>query len=249
MTIEERLDRLERQNHRLKGGLGLLLLTVVAVGVLGFAGQDKVPDVVKAKAFHVVGKDGTVLVKLEDSLGTGAGLFGTVMTMNSKGQTLVELAVSQTADEGEVRTLNGKGQELVRLATTIAGHGAVLTTNSKGQTLVALGVSNDGGHGVVRTLNDKGQTLVRLAAINEGGHGAVSTMNSKGQELVRLMATADGGMVYTMNDKSQALVMLWATAGGEGAVTVFDPSGRERPFVLTTRPPGRQKRNAATPAP
>ena len=110
MTIEERLDRLERQNHRLKGGLGLLLLTVVAVGVLGFAGQDKVLDVVKAKAFHVVGKDGTVLVKLEDTQGSGLGLVGTVTTLNGKGRELVTLGVT-TDGTGIVVALDPRGRE------------------------------------------------------------------------------------------------------------------------------------------
>ena len=35
----------------------------------------------KAKAFHAVGKDGAVLVKLEDAFGLGLGI-GTVTTLN-----------------------------------------------------------------------------------------------------------------------------------------------------------------------
>ena len=97
MTVEQRLERLERQNRHLKGGLGLLLLTVIVGGLMGFAGQGKLPDVVKAKAFHVVTDDGTVLVKLEDSFASGLGLAGTVVTLDREGQQLVRLGVSTEA--------------------------------------------------------------------------------------------------------------------------------------------------------
>ncbi len=91
MTVEERLDRLERQNRRLKAGLASLLVAALAAGLVGFARQDSIPDVVEARAFHVVSEDGTVLVKLEDTLGTGRGLAGTITTLNGEGKTLVGL--------------------------------------------------------------------------------------------------------------------------------------------------------------
>ncbi len=146
MNIEQRLDRLERQNRRLKGGLGLLLLTVVVGLLLGFAGQEKVPDVVKAKAFHVVTDDGKVLLKLEDTL--GLGIAGTLTAMNGKGQILVRLAAT-TGGEGAVVTMNGKGQELVSLMATTDGEGMVTTLDGKGQALVRLVATARGEGGVL----------------------------------------------------------------------------------------------------
>ena len=60
MTIEQRLERLERQNRWLKCGVASLVLAVLVAGIVGATGQERVPDLVKAKAFHVVGKDGKV---------------------------------------------------------------------------------------------------------------------------------------------------------------------------------------------
>ena len=80
--------------------------------------SDAVPDMVKAKAFHVVGKDGAVLVKLEDAFGLGLG-HGTVTTLNGKGRDLVELGAAE--GDGTVKTLNGKGQDIVTLGATVEG--------------------------------------------------------------------------------------------------------------------------------
>ena len=209
MTVEERLDRLERQNRWLKAGLASLLVAAVATGLLVFAPQDTIPDLVEARAFHVVDENGAVLVKLEDSFGFSLGLGGTITTLSNEGQKLVMLTATMDG-EGMVRTLNGKGQELVVLGTTVDGTGAVAIMNSKGQELVRLGAT-------------------------EGGTGAVTTMNGEGQELVTLGATVYGGAVRTLNGKGQELVKLGVLESGKGAVSAFDPSGMRAAATLTPR--------------
>lgn len=184
MTLEERLARLERQNRRMKCGLALLLVVGVAAGLLGFSSQDAVPDVVKARAFHVVGKDGKLLVKLED-VGTGADVAGTVTTLNSKGQELVELTATLDGN-GMVITRNGKGNELVELRTAADGEGMVRILNGKGQAIVRLGVIA-GGAGSVTTLNGKGRELVDLT-MSKDGRGAVAIYDPSGIRGARILA-------------------------------------------------------------
>ena len=94
MTVEKRLDRLERENRMLKGAGAVVLLALLAVAVMGASQKEAIPDVVKARAFHVIAKDGTVLVKLEDTFGRNTGFAGTVLTLNGKGQDLVALAAT-----------------------------------------------------------------------------------------------------------------------------------------------------------
>ena len=130
MTVEERLALLERTNRRLKVGVGLLLLSVFAGTLLGFAHQDTTPDVIEAKAFHVVTDDGTVLLKLEDTFGIGMGLGGTVTTLSGEGKKLVLLAGSSGG--GVVTTFNELGQELVMLGATTEGEGKVSTLDPSG---------------------------------------------------------------------------------------------------------------------
>jgi hypothetical protein len=223
------MDRLERQNRRLKNGLGFLILATVAGWLTScdgggatapsVSGPNSVLDVVKAKEFQVVTDDGRVLVELASLLGRGM-----VTTLNGKGQRLVTLSVTDSG-EGMVVTRNAKGQGLVRLTAVEGGAGAVTTLNAKGQSLVVLGATVD-GKGTVRTLNGKGQELVVLGA-TDGGDGTIAIRNGKGQDVVRLGATgsAGAGAVATLNGKGQELVRLGPTAGGAGAVTTLNAKG------------------------
>ena len=131
MTVEDRLDRLERQNKLLKAGLVSLLAVVMVAGLFAFTQPEQIPDVVQARAFHVVGKDGTVLVKLEDTLGFGAGIAGTLRTFDSEGRELVSLGAT-VEGEGMVTTMNGKGQELVSLGVLKDGSGGVAAFDPSG---------------------------------------------------------------------------------------------------------------------
>ncbi|MCH7991721.1 MAG: hypothetical protein IIC35_04835 [Gemmatimonadetes bacterium] len=89
-------DRLERENRMLKGAGAVVLLVLLAVAVMGATAG--IPDVVKARAFHVIAKDGTALVKLEDSAGENSGRLGTVTTLNGKGQELVKLSMTTNGE-------------------------------------------------------------------------------------------------------------------------------------------------------
>jgi hypothetical protein len=72
-NTEERIARLERHNRLLIAGLSLVLASFLVAAAI----TDAVPEVVKARAFHVVGKDRTALAKLEDTFGVSlpAGLL------------------------------------------------------------------------------------------------------------------------------------------------------------------------------
>ena len=143
MTVDERLDRLERQYRWLKGGLASLVVAAVATGLLFFAPQYTIPDLVEARAFHVVGEDGTTLVKQEGSPGGGM-----VSTMHGEGHVLVSL--SALGGMGTVTTMNGEGQDLVSLWVTEGGNGMVKTMNGEGKEIVTLTATGD-GEGVVTT--------------------------------------------------------------------------------------------------
>jgi hypothetical protein len=132
MTIEQRLERLERENRWLKAGGTAVVLVLLAVGVMGAAWGKKIPDVVKARAFHVVGNDGTVLARLEYATGKTDGGSGYVTTYNAKGQALVMLAAT-TVGEGAVTTLNGKGQSLVTITASTNGVGMVTAYDPSGR--------------------------------------------------------------------------------------------------------------------
>ena len=201
MNIEARVERLERQNRRLRWGVGgLLLVGAVAFIVAGgapegfpdvlllagamavFVGQavlEDIPDVIRARAFHVVGKDGEVMVKIEDTVGPEelSGVTGTIQTFNAKGQCMVTLGATSDG-EGAVTTWNGKDQVLAKLGVTPSGGGVVTTWNGKGQNLVQLGASENGGAIVVS--NKTGEEVCTMV-VDEYGNGRIGAWDRKGK--------------------------------------------------------------------
>jgi hypothetical protein len=65
MTIEERLERIERQNVYLRVGLGLVLLAGVALLVMGQAAPSGTVDEVRARRFALVDENGTERASLQ----------------------------------------------------------------------------------------------------------------------------------------------------------------------------------------
>ncbi|MCL4211293.1 MAG: hypothetical protein KJZ68_11600, partial [Phycisphaerales bacterium] len=109
MTLEARIDRLERQNRSLRAGLGVAGLALLVGGLLGLARQPQpAPDVIKARAFHLVREDGTILLKLEDTYGRNEGVSGTITVFN------------------------GKENPVFRVGATPGGHGTAKTFNRDG---------------------------------------------------------------------------------------------------------------------
>ncbi len=64
MTTEQRLERLERQNGRLKRGMIGMAVAGLSLLVMGQVLPPKVHDVVRAKKFEVVGNDGRTMVEI-----------------------------------------------------------------------------------------------------------------------------------------------------------------------------------------
>ena len=117
MTVEQRLERLERQNGRLKWTFAVLV-GLAAVGcVMGLKGQSEqplaapvprdVPEVIQAQRFEVIGPNGTAIVQL-DATKEGSGV---VFTRNKKGRLVVQLGATEDGT-GVVWTYNKKGRLL-----------------------------------------------------------------------------------------------------------------------------------------
>ena len=259
-TTEDRIESLEnqlriqqsqvRRQRRWNIALGAV---VVVGGLMAATGVRSVPDVIQAKKFEVVNDEGKSVVVLRSIQGHGliasndkngvltfvvvnavgkGGVFeGSMQTLNSKGQKLVELGAT-TGGNGFVKTQNGKGQTLVELSATTDGEGVVTTQNGKGQTLVKLAATVD-GEGAIQTQNGKGQALVKLG-VSASGNGSVTTENGKGQTLVRLGSTPMGGKVLVNNAIGKGVAAVASNpADGSGVVATFDSAGK-----VTSMTPG-----------
>lgn len=142
-TMEDRVQVLERQVARQRRMFTAIVFAFVVIGV-GIslervsAADGDVPEVVKAKAFHVVDDNGSVLVEL-----TARGSVGVVETYTSK--KTIQTALG-TNDEGGgfIACFNKKGEVQVNLGGDMYGGQAVVNAKS-GFPRVVLTGDEDGG--------------------------------------------------------------------------------------------------------
>jgi hypothetical protein len=87
------------------------------VALVAATSKGAVPEVVKARAFHVVGKDGTALAKLEDTYGLSQHGLATTTTLDGKGQEPVSLG-ARTDGPGAVFTFDPRSIEARGVYTT-----------------------------------------------------------------------------------------------------------------------------------
>jgi hypothetical protein len=174
MTIEQRMDQLEKRNKRLT--VGLTMMAVVVCAVVTMAAMDQkisTFDTVMARRIYVKNDAGQIIVGLSANDDDG----GLVTTMSAKGKKLVDLNATDN-DNGMVSTYQPNGKTLVMLGATTSGKGTVTTYQPNGKLLVELGASDNGG--VVDVLNKTGESIANMYA-DEYGNGVVGAWNRKGK--------------------------------------------------------------------
>jgi hypothetical protein len=156
MTLEDRIEKLERQNRRLRWtvtgfvGLGVAALIMGQAAAPSAEDLEKV-DVVRARRVEVVDKDGRPVV----SIGLTATGTGMITTMDGRGRKAVMLGATANG-EGVVATMNRKGEELVKLGATTTGEGVITTSDGKGHKLIEIGVTTK-NEPKIYTFNEKGE--------------------------------------------------------------------------------------------
>lgn len=216
MDIEQRLLRLERQNRRLKWCLTGLVLLAVASVLIGQVAPAKVPKVVQANRFEVIGDNGKPLVVLKSRFG-----FGTIQCLGPQGRFLMEAGVRSDV-AGLLSQLSA--EDRAKAMAKFPLRGTVSTFGPIGQRAVILSSMAD-GKGSVTTFDGMGHELVRISAA-EDGNGTVATFGRRGQDLVRIGGTAVGeGAVTTFGGKGHAQVRLGANLDGGGTMTAFSITG------------------------
>lgn len=143
MTIEQRIEKLECQNRRLRWTVTGLVGAVVAALIMGQAaatsGGPEAANIIRARRIEIVNAEGQPAVVL----GMTTNNAGTIMTMGAKGEKLVNLGVT-TNGEGLISTGNRKGNELVKIGVTTDGDGMLGTYSAKGLKLLEVGVTTKG---------------------------------------------------------------------------------------------------------
>ena len=154
MSIEQRLEQVERQTKRLR--IAVVVLATALCGVVSMAATESNNgyfDEVYAKRIWVQNdKDGIAVALGESEDGNGI-----VNTYSSTGKKLVQLH-SSVEGEGAVSTYGPTGKKLVALVATPNG-GAIEVTNKTGEGIIQLS-ADDYGNGEVGVWNRKGKGRV-----------------------------------------------------------------------------------------
>ena len=133
MTVEQRLDQLEKRNKRLTVALTMMAVAMCAVVTMAATGEKHVrfdtvmADAVMAGSIYVQNDAGKFVVRL-DATDNGNGL---VLTQSAKGKDLVKLTATDSG--GAVAVFNKTGEEIAQMYADDYGNGVVWAGNRKGK--------------------------------------------------------------------------------------------------------------------
>jgi hypothetical protein len=219
MTIEERLERLERENRRLKYLLFSLLFLIAGVFFIGARtingeGESSIPDEIKAKKFTLVDDNG----KGRAVLGIWKGLPGLVFF----------------SEAGELRVGLLDAEKLPSLGFQ----------DENGKTRLVLGTSKEQGP-FLELCDENGKTRVRLLSsalglYDEGGKpkvvlgvsekGSLFSLSGEGKSEIRLgMADARNPFLSLADEEGKIKAALTIT-NEEGCLGLTDNWGNVKFF-------------------
>lgn len=234
MTVEQRLEQLERQNKRQRASLALLAVALCAVVVMGAGGKDGTFDTVRAKnimveqinaglvysmmGFIVHNEEGKVLATLSNSDDGSGGLLITYSPQEDK----LASVGAHLKGRGIVATYSQRGSiNTISALLGSKGEGGFLTTFSPQETkLVELGWTMSYG-GAVKTYSPQGGKLVEIGS-TLGDQGTVATYSERGSDLIELGAGIDGAAVKLRNNAGKSIILLGADPDQNGLVATYD---------------------------
>ena len=170
--LAARFESLERGMRRWRRLATVLVLGLVVAGTVAATRQERIPDVVKARAFEVVNKAGKGVVLM----GAGGG-DGVVVVVNKDGKGGVVLMGDANKDGGMV-TVNNKAGKGVVILSVADSKGIVTVNNKAGKGVVTLSARPD-GDGVVAVKNKAGKSVVLMVA--NAASGLMAVLNKRGK--------------------------------------------------------------------
>ena len=138
MTMEQRMDQLEKRNKLLTVALTMTVVVMAAVVTMAATGEKYSHfDTITARAIFVTNETGVLVGLSADEDGNGM-----------------------------VKTHSAKGKPLVSLSSTESGKGSVQTFQPNGIALVELGANPNGG--LIDILNKTGESIANMYADEYG---------------------------------------------------------------------------------
>jgi hypothetical protein len=214
--LEQRVTRLEHNLRLYRFGFAALLIVVTGFLVMSFNNKKAAPDVLEARAFHVVDEKGNVLVELNKEDGNGQ-----ISTFSPYGKRLVSLFTT-TNGTGGINTFDKSGQVLFKVTNTTEGGGYMALFNGAQKEVAEWGVTNTES-GYMRLNDRSGNKLIWMTYTQDGG-GYLS-LAKDGQEMVRFSTPEAGGRMGIYNNSNTRVAYMGVQENKDGNVTTWNSAG------------------------
>ena len=154
MTVEQRVEKLERQNKHLKRGMCAVVLSALSLFITGQTrqGGDVAFRTITAKKIFVEDENGKTGILLASTPIQG----GAIIISNPDGKILTVIGSHDDGKHGAVFTRNADGRELVVLGASPSGGGVISTYDGSGKKTIHIGPRIDTGEPVIAVLNRAG---------------------------------------------------------------------------------------------
>jgi hypothetical protein len=121
MSVEERLERVERQSRWQRAFLVILMVGIVFLLVAGQTPAPSASETLRVAEVEIVDDEGNVVVRLG---ATEAGQ-GSVVTFNARGEELISVGATTVDGKGVISVADEKGRKLLWLGATVDGAGLI----------------------------------------------------------------------------------------------------------------------------
>lgn len=215
-SLEQRIAQLEKNNRFYRLCVAGSLLAVAGLVFMSFNNKKTAPDVIEAKAFHVVDDRGKVIVEINKEDGNGQ-----LTTFTPAGKKLVSLFTSDGGGGG-INTFDKNGEVIFKVTRTTEGGGYLALFNGGLQEIAELGVT-DAESGYFRLNDRNGKKQVWMTYTKDGG-GYLS-LSREDQEMFRFSTPAVGGRMGIYNNSNTRIAYIGTQDTKDGNITIWNSSG------------------------
>ncbi len=178
MTLEDRVLALEKSARRWRRCAMALLLCAIVGGTTAATQEKKVPKVIQARKFEVVGKDGRPRGRFE------AWALGATLELRNDKRHLTTLLGHADNGAGFLKVCDKQGREMVFFSSDLEGSGFLRLygwpSGRKTRPMVAMGRDSRDGGGLVYVYNKTGEIVCAMKA-DAYGRGFIAAMDRKGK--------------------------------------------------------------------
>jgi hypothetical protein len=193
-ALAERVERLERENRRLKR-IGVVVLAAVAVTLAVGAKLADQPEFVEAtRGFHLRDKDGTLRASLTLEHEGEPGLF-----LYTKDRDLPAIALSLDSDgQRRLQFRDKTGKERIFLGPLADGHVGIVLEDGAENQRIKLSVPSQGGPNI--QLMDEGRRSRFALAVNPDGDTGLVISDRAQKSQINMHVPLDGKPAFEIWD-------------------------------------------------